>query len=381
MRSKTLGRAVLALLAVCVLAAVPVAKAENFNDPNVAAMWSTFTWSNTVSDYGPFTATVADGVWREPVPTMASTYDCLWGMGTANETVGAFGSYAAGTGAYYDGQLLGDLTGRCVVIKYRLDSDLVDTTAFVNTDFIGEKYGWIWGYAPEEIRSSFYIRMHTGATGPDGYGENNRWFNEPMGNRMFFAAAGSDGLEDSVWATMVVPMWGKNFNNYWGYFRGDDETYKDPNIWDKTGAEYFAETVANVESMRFQFDSGYSGTGGFGFNDDPNLGNTPSGNIEVDGFYSVSPGDSDLDGDVDGDDYFAIINNFTGDGGTGKWWTSGDFDGDGDCDGDDYFTVINNFTVAMSVPMTMPELTPEPITMVLMLTGGVALTSRRRRHN
>ncbi len=55
-------------------------------------------------------------------------------------------------------------------------------------------------------------------------------------------------------------------------------------------------------------------------------------------------GDADLDNDIDGTDFFAVVNNFTGSGQTGSQWAAGDFDGDGDADGTDFFTVVNNFS-------------------------------------
>ncbi len=51
------------------------------------------------------------------------------------------------------------------------------------------------------------------------------------------------------------------------------------------------------------------------------------------------PGDADLDGDVDIDDFVALKANF----GSGTTWVQGDFDGDGDVDIDDFVILKGNF--------------------------------------
>jgi len=62
----------------------------------------------------------------------------------------------------------------------------------------------------------------------------------------------------------------------------------------------------------------------------------------------ISPGDTDLDGDVDTTDLTTAIINFTSAGGVGKTWADGDVDGDGDVDTGDLTVAIINFTSAMS---------------------------------
>jgi len=80
------------------------------------------------------------------------------------------------------------------------------------------------------------------------------------------------------------------------------------------------------------------------------------------------PGDTDLDGDVDLDDLFAVRNAFgTASGAAGH---QGDTDGDGDVDLDDLFTVRNYFG-AGSVP--------EPATATLWVVCGASLLFRRGR--
>jgi len=61
---------------------------------------------------------------------------------------------------------------------------------------------------------------------------------------------------------------------------------------------------------------------------------------------NVTPGDTDLDGDVDTRDLTRTIIGFTGAGGMGKGWADGDTDGDGDIDTGDVTTAIIRFTGA-----------------------------------
>ena len=62
------------------------------------------------------------------------------------------------------------------------------------------------------------------------------------------------------------------------------------------------------------------------------------------------PGDTDLDGDVDGDDFVALAVHYTGTGGTGKTWAAGDFDGDGNVDGNDFVALAVNYTGTIESP-------------------------------
>lgn len=61
-----------------------------------------------------------------------------------------------------------------------------------------------------------------------------------------------------------------------------------------------------------------------------------------------TPGDADLDGDVDNADVGAVFGAFDGGTGTGKVWADGSFDGDGDVDNTDVGAVFGNFAPTAS---------------------------------
>jgi hypothetical protein len=84
-------------------------------------------------------------------------------------------------------------------------------------------------------------------------------------------------------------------------------------------------------------------------------------------FLYWPPGDADLDGDVDLDDFVLLKINF----GTGSTWGQGDFDGDGNVDLDDFVILKNNFGTT-----TLPE----PTTLALLGIGAAALVRRRGGH-
>jgi len=98
------------------------------------------------------------------------------------------------------------------------------------------------------------------------------------------------------------------------------------------------------------------------------------GVIEVIGMLD---GDTDVDWDVDTDDY----NNFVAVFGTeGDWHT--DFNEDGRVDLTDFVLIRANFGIVVDLgpaPIATPTVTPEPATLTLLALGGLAILRRRIR--
>ncbi|HYO09268.1 MAG TPA: autotransporter-associated beta strand repeat-containing protein [Tepidisphaeraceae bacterium] len=101
-------------------------------------------------------------------------------------------------------------------------------------------------------------------------------------------------------------------------------------------------------------------------------------------------GDADLNGKLDGDDYFAIDSSVNTPGARG--WVNGDFDYNGKINGDDYFIIDSNIgrqTGAIPLfPPAQPEsaalsdgvaAVPEPASLGLLAAGASLLLGRRRR--
>jgi hypothetical protein len=98
-----------------------------------------------------------------------------------------------------------------------------------------------------------------------------------------------------------------------------------------------------------------------------------------------------MDGDLDGDDYFAIDSNLS-QSEVVFGWTKGDFNYDGRINGDDYFIIDSNIAQAQGSGNVFyvrdPEFAagasgltavPEPASIGLVAIGATGLLRRRRR--
>ncbi|HYO09099.1 MAG TPA: aspartyl protease family protein [Tepidisphaeraceae bacterium] len=101
--------------------------------------------------------------------------------------------------------------------------------------------------------------------------------------------------------------------------------------------------------------------------------------------YSYA-GDADLNGRINGDDYFRIDSHANAPGAHG--WANGDFDYSGKIDGDDYFLIDSNIArqsagllAATTTGLAESTLTPipEPAAATLLTLATLATTRRRRR--
>jgi len=100
--------------------------------------------------------------------------------------------------------------------------------------------------------------------------------------------------------------------------------------------------------------------------------------ILIRSFMNTEYGDTDLDGDVDFDDYLALAGNF---GSAGPFsYSNGDLDGDDDVDFADY-QVLESFYGfnAASAPPLPPAPIPEPAALLLVALGTPVVLRRRRR--
>ena len=101
-------------------------------------------------------------------------------------------------------------------------------------------------------------------------------------------------------------------------------------------------------------------------------------------------GDANMDGTLNGDDYFQIDSNI-GLAGTVFGYHNGDFNYDGDINGDDYFIIDSNigigqtaapFATSGGVPGGLGGLSavPEPGSIALLGLAACGLAARRRRN-
>jgi hypothetical protein len=99
-------------------------------------------------------------------------------------------------------------------------------------------------------------------------------------------------------------------------------------------------------------------------------------------FYTWG-GDANLDGTLNGDDYFQIDNNVNQSGSV-FGYNNGDFNYDGAINGDDYFIIDNNINVGQnstpfptsgSAPLSA---VPEPGPLMMMALAGIPALRRRR---
>lgn len=88
-------------------------------------------------------------------------------------------------------------------------------------------------------------------------------------------------------------------------------------------------------------------------------------------------GDVNLDGVVDQTDADIFRAHYAT--GGGKTWLEGDFNANGEVDFDDAWRLLGNYVGQAPPGGMMSYLTPEPATMAIVMLGGVAMLTRRRR--
>jgi hypothetical protein len=97
-------------------------------------------------------------------------------------------------------------------------------------------------------------------------------------------------------------------------------------------------------------------------------------------------GDADMNGELNGDDYFFIDSNILNSGSV-FGFTKGDFDYNGEINGDDYFIIDANITFAQNSPPfptgagggAALAAVPEPGSVALLAACSILMTKRHRR--
>jgi hypothetical protein len=98
--------------------------------------------------------------------------------------------------------------------------------------------------------------------------------------------------------------------------------------------------------------------------------------MDLDDFYARDglAGDFNLDGSVDTADYTIWADNYTGNGGTGRYYSQGDANLDGSVDTADYTVWADSYTGTSVAVASVPE----PVALTLLSLGAWALLLRRR---
>jgi hypothetical protein len=232
-RYRTFGMSAATVAALLVAAAA--ARAESFTDSSVSAYWGE-SWTDAASTYhspDQTVVSVSGGALISSIPTDA--------VQTApdNEVVNYVrtGSNLAGAGAYYNGTLLGDLSGRSAVsATFSLNnSTLAAAAPIAGSTLVGETY--TGEPAPNEA-----IRLYF--AGPDTY--NDAWFSNP-------AAVLATSMNNGQAATLTVDLDPSQWSNMNGQLGTDVPAA-------------FASALSDVTRLGLAFGSGYFYSDGFGFN-------------------------------------------------------------------------------------------------------------------
>ncbi|MGD0461843.1 MAG: PEP-CTERM sorting domain-containing protein [Tepidisphaeraceae bacterium] len=238
-----------------------VAHAENFSNPSVAGYWleSTFDAGGTegVNAFGA--PTVSGGQLVGAVPTDTPTWPNSAGGGQGYEAVEhlSVANYGGnGAGAYYAGNLLGNLTAKTgLTATFSLSDSLIPAgQAFTASEFGGED-----AQGNQGIR--LYFKSSTANDpGAPAYGGLSEWWYSP-------SPALVTGLSNGDAATLTA-----DFTNLsgWSEIQGLSASSS------PTETAAFESALSQVTSLGLSFGSGTYYSDGFGFN----TGGTASINLD-----------------------------------------------------------------------------------------------------
>jgi hypothetical protein len=222
--------------------AAPV-HAESFTDSAVGQYWATSaTNSSGVYDYNKLgSPSVSGGQLVAPIPTDSKqTFP-------DNEVINFLRTTTAqaGASAYYNGTLLGNLSGKsAVTATFNItNSTLANGAPIPASDVVGESIGADTFATNPSIRISFL------GNGLDSFNNPNIWWSNAT-------AAYIDSMNNGENVTLTVSFDPSQWSNYDGQIGTLDPTV--------TGQ--FNEALSSVSKIGLSFGSGYFYSDGIGFN-------------------------------------------------------------------------------------------------------------------
>ncbi|HYO08317.1 MAG TPA: autotransporter-associated beta strand repeat-containing protein [Tepidisphaeraceae bacterium] len=155
--------------------------------------------------------------------------------------------------------------------------------------------------------------------------------------------------------------------------------------WNGTG---IITTQAGAKSDSLLASLGVARAGDVGYPAKGNFGDFPAAAEDILVRYTYA-GDANLDGKIDGDDYFQIDSHVGASAASANWF-NGDFDYNGKVTGDDYWLIDNNLARQATSPLSPPgaapdtlassvTAVPEPASVALAGVAATAMLARRGR--
>ena len=380
---------------------------SNFN--NSTASTDAFLYSNgTMTNLG---SGVANGVSPDGTYVVGQIGNgsnsgpaFLWSSGTTQNLAASVGSESCAYGVNNAGQVVGFYTGsspnyNSYAFLYN-NSDHSVSTLGIDPSVYPNSYaqginasGEIAGQIGDNNGNSYAFSYQNGtltilpSLGPYGGTYNDGAFavnnaGQITGSSMAatdgtFHAFASDGTTTTDLGTI-------NDNDTYGYAINSSgqvvgDTYTvEPN--DPVGFLYSNGTISDLNSLAPT--SGWTLQSASGVNDRGQIvgtGLNPAGQQHAFLMTPASPGDANLDGNVDINDLTIVLANY---GKTGMTWTDGEFTGDGTVDINDLTIVLSNYGRSLGSSAAGMAAVPEPSAVLLAGAAAVGLLAcawRRRR--
>lgn len=243
------------------------AYAEDFST-NVSSFWAESNY-NTAGNYvsPDINATVSGGVLSAPIPTDANStapdYDVVNYIRTRSDLAGA--------SPYYNGSLLGNLSGKTTIsATFSLNNDqLASGAQFQTSDFVGEGTNPIGTYTYGDDKGS---DINGGTPTPSlrlsFYGSTPETANGDGTPNIWWSTAGVDAtsMDNGTEVTLTVSFDPADWSNYDGKNGAASSAFTTD----------FENALSSVQDLGLSFGSGYFYSDGFAFN----TGGTASLNLD-----------------------------------------------------------------------------------------------------